>query len=174
MSGIRFVQRRDELPLVLFSLHGDQLGRSVWAGPPAWVPPLFREEMFKDKDNGDQKSHRTTDQNQGSHGPCERCTAHSEHARKFPPSDMILASPQLRTEVPLSSTEGDDGEEEGSHVGTLENVTQLGRNGAHGKNWQGGEGTSDQTDPDGSVGGKGRESWNTETLEEDVSGVEET
>lgn len=137
---------------------------------------LFGEETLKEENADDQKADRKSNENQGSYSASERCVAHTENARKFLAADDDIdpSFPHLGTDIPLSSADCDDGEEEDDDVGTLKRITQLRGSGAQGKKGQGGEGTSDQTDPEGGVRRESGEARNAESLEESVSGVEET
>ena len=160
---------------MLFLLRKLQLDGIGWTNPPIRVP-LFREEVLKEANGEDHKADRKADENQSSYSASQRCTAYPQNARKFLAADDDIGPslPHLRANVPLSSTNCDDGGEEDDHVGALKRVTQLRWNGAQGEKGQRCEDTSDQTDPEGSVRGESRETRYAESLEKGVTGIEET
>ena len=109
---------------MLLRLRELQLDGVEWMGPPVWLP-LFREEVLKEANRCDQKAKDSANENKGSYSTSERCTAHSQNPGKFLACDHDICPslPYLRADIPLSSTDGDDGEREGDHVGTLKRVT---------------------------------------------------
>jgi len=141
-----------------------------------WISCFFREEVLKEGNGEEQQAHCNSNENQGSYCTSKGRVAHPQHPRKFLAADYHIypSLPHLRTDIPLSSADCDDSEEEDGDVGTFERVAQLRGNGAQGKNGYCSKGASDQTDPEGTVRRKSCETWDTEDLEESVSGVEET
>lgn len=91
-----------------------------------WAP-LFREEILDEVNNEDQRADCNANQSQGSYSASERCTAHSQNSGKFLAAhhDKDPPFPHLSTDIPLSSTNCDDGEREDEHVGTLKRVTKF-------------------------------------------------
>jgi hypothetical protein len=140
-----------------------------------WIS-FFREEVFEENDSENQKAHCDSDEHQSPHCTSEGRAAHSQNAGKLLALNYHVypSFPHLRTDIPLSSTDCDDSKEEDGHVGTVERVAQFRWDSTQGENGYCSEGASDQTDPEGGVRGKSRETWNTEGLEESVPGVEET
>jgi hypothetical protein len=138
--------------------------------------PLLGEEVLKKEGTNNQKSHRDANENESPYSTSERCTTHSQDARKFLSVNNHVdpALPQLCTDIPLSSADCNNSEEKDDHIGTLKRVTELRRNGAQCEYGERGEESSDQTDPEGSVRGECGETWDAEALEEGVPRVEET
>jgi len=138
--------------------------------------PFFREDESKEESGDDQKAHGNDDQRQSSYSTSERGITDSQNTRKPLVADyrVDLSPPHPRADIPLSSTNCNNGEKEDEHVGTFERVAQVRWNGAHRQDRQRGEDSSDETDLSGSVRGKSGEAGNTEAVEESVARVEET
>ena len=137
--------------------------------------PLFREEVAKEESSGDQKHRHNTNKNKGTYSPGKGCAAHPKNTRKFLSVNYHVdpSPPYPCADVPLSSTNCDDGKEEDGHVRTFERVTEFRRNCTQCEYGQRGEDASSQTDPEGSVRGKSRETWDAKILEDSVPGIEE-
>ena len=95
--------------------------------------PVFREEESKEESADHQKAQGDENQKQGSYSTSEGGTADSQNAGKPLVANYHedLPPPHPRTDIPLSSTNRDNGEEEDDHVGTFERPAQLRRNGTH-------------------------------------------
>lgn len=102
------------------------------ASAPSRVP-FFWEDESEEESGDDQKAHDNDDQRQGSYSTSERSIADSQNTGKPLVADyrVDLSPPHPRADIPLSSTNCNNGEKEDDHVGTFERLAQVRRNGAH-------------------------------------------
>jgi len=103
---------------------------------PADTPssiPFFRKDESKEESTDDHETHGNYNQKQGSYSTSEGSVTDSQNARKPLVADyrVDLSLPDLRADIPLSSTNRDNGEEEDEYVGAFERPAQVRWNGAH-------------------------------------------
>lgn len=139
----------------------------------AWVAPASRDDETKEDYETEQKA-RGENKRQGSDSTSERSTANSQKAGKLlAVNDRVdFSLPDPRANVPLSSTNHDNGEGDDDLEGILEMLAQVRRDVTHGEGGERDDGASGETDPEGGVRGKNRETGDTEIIEESVAIVE--